>query len=146
MQSLDEAVADDCGLAGRTVYVTSEGKLGCLVVYDSEHNGNDLVTSSQPPAAEPSPRTRTASRRPRRAGNACSGSSTNVPNCPNTHSISDSGGLARRGGHNAITIFPKWAALSMYRNASGVWSKGNTRSMKGCILCIAIAWFIVSNI
>ena len=55
VQPLDEAVRQDCSLAGGTVYVTSEGELGCEVVHDLEDNGDELVTSSQPPTIEPLP-------------------------------------------------------------------------------------------
>ena len=55
VQSLDEAVREDCSLAGGTVYVTFEGELGCEVAHDLEDKGDELVTSSQPPAVEPLP-------------------------------------------------------------------------------------------
>ena len=55
VQPFDEAVREDCSLAGGTVYVTVEGELGCEDPHDSEDNGDELVTSSQPPAVEPEP-------------------------------------------------------------------------------------------
>jgi len=55
VQPLDEAVREDCSLAGGTIYVTFEGELGCVVVQDLEDNGDELVTSSQPPTIEPLP-------------------------------------------------------------------------------------------
>ena len=53
VQSLNEAVKDDCDLAGGTVYVTSEGQLGCVVVHDLKGSGEELIASSQPPVVEP---------------------------------------------------------------------------------------------
>ena len=55
VQSLEEAVIEDCSLAGGTVYVTSEGELGCEVVHDLEDDSDELVTFSQPPTIEPLP-------------------------------------------------------------------------------------------
>ena len=55
VQPLDEAIRDDCDLAGGTVYVTVEGELGCEVVHDLEDSADEQTTSSQPPAVEPEP-------------------------------------------------------------------------------------------
>ena len=55
VQPVDEAVIEDCSLAGGTVYVTSEGELGCEVVHDLEDDSDELVTFSQPPTIEPLP-------------------------------------------------------------------------------------------
>ena len=55
VQPLNEAVKQDCDLAGGTVYVTSEGWLGCVVVHETEDTGDELVISSQPPDIEPQP-------------------------------------------------------------------------------------------
>lgn len=53
VQSLKEAVEQDCGLAGGTVYVTSEGELGCVIAHNLKDSGEELVSSSQPPTIEP---------------------------------------------------------------------------------------------
>jgi len=55
VQPVDEAVIEDCSLAGGTVYVTSEGELGCEVVHDLEDDSDELATFSQPPTTEPQP-------------------------------------------------------------------------------------------
>ena len=55
VQSPREAIEMDCGLAGGTVYLTSEGEVGCAVVHDLEDNGNDLISPSQLPVIEPYP-------------------------------------------------------------------------------------------
>ena len=54
-QSLNDAIVEDCGLAGGTVYVTSDGEVGCVVAHDVEDSGKELVSSSQPPTVEPQP-------------------------------------------------------------------------------------------
>ena len=54
-QSLNDAIAEDCGLAGGTAYVTSDGEVGCVVAQDVEDSGKELVSSSQPPTVEPQP-------------------------------------------------------------------------------------------
>ena len=54
-QSLNEAVEQDCSLVGGTVYVTSEGELGCVVAHNLEGSGEELVSSSQPPTIELQP-------------------------------------------------------------------------------------------
>ena len=53
-QSLNDAIAEDCGLAGGTAYVTSDGKVGCIP-HDVEDSRDELVSPSQPPAIEPTP-------------------------------------------------------------------------------------------
>ena len=46
----------DCGLAGGTAYVTSDGKVGCIpLAHYAEESGEEQVSSSQPPAIEPTP-------------------------------------------------------------------------------------------
>ncbi len=55
VQSLKEAVEQDCDLAGGTVYVTSGGELGCVVAHNLEDSGEEMVSSSQPPTIEPLP-------------------------------------------------------------------------------------------
>jgi len=55
VQSLKEAIEQDCGLAGGTVYVNSEGELGCVVAHNLGDSGEELVSSSQPPTIEPLP-------------------------------------------------------------------------------------------
>ena len=52
-QSLNDAIVEDCGLAGGTAYVTSDGEVGCVVARDVEDSGKELVSSSQPPTIEP---------------------------------------------------------------------------------------------
>jgi len=54
-QSLNDAIVEDCGLAGGTAYVTSDGEVGCVVAQDVEDSGKELVSSSQPPTVEPQP-------------------------------------------------------------------------------------------
>ena len=55
VQSYEEAVEQDCGLAGGTFYVTSDGEVGCVVAHDLKDSGEELVSSSQPPTVEPLP-------------------------------------------------------------------------------------------
>ena len=52
VQSYEEAVAQDCGLAGGTVYVTSDGEVGCVIVHDLEDDGEG-ETQEQPPVVMP---------------------------------------------------------------------------------------------
>ena len=52
-QSLNDAIEEDCGLAGGTAYVTSDGEVGCVVARDVEDSLKELVSSSQPPTIEP---------------------------------------------------------------------------------------------
>ena len=58
-QSHKEAVEQDCGLAGGTVYVSSSGEVGCVIVHDLEHGG-DRETQAQPPLVAPKPKVLTA--------------------------------------------------------------------------------------
>ena len=51
-QSLNDAIAQDCGLAGGTAYTTSDGKVGCVVTMSRTV---EPVSSSQPPTIEPQP-------------------------------------------------------------------------------------------
>ncbi len=55
VQSPAEANEMDCGLAGGTVYVTSEGEEGCLIIHDLEDSGEETVSPAQPPSVEPEP-------------------------------------------------------------------------------------------
>ena len=52
-QSLNDAIVEDCGLAGGTAYATSDGEVGCVVAHDVGDSGEELVSSSQPPTIEP---------------------------------------------------------------------------------------------
>ena len=54
-QSLEEAIVQDCGLAGGLVYVTSDGQGFCVVDNDLGESGEEQVSSSQPPTIEPLP-------------------------------------------------------------------------------------------
>ncbi len=52
-QSLNDAIVEDCGLAGGTAYVTSDGEVGCVVAHDVEDSGEELMSPSQRPTIEP---------------------------------------------------------------------------------------------
>ena len=54
VQSYEEAVEQDCNLAGGIVYVTSGGDVGC-VVQDLEDSGEEMVSPPQPPTVKPQP-------------------------------------------------------------------------------------------
>ena len=54
VQSHEEAVAQDCGLAGGTIYVTADGEVGCNIVHDLQDGGVG-ETPAQSPAAVPEP-------------------------------------------------------------------------------------------
>ena len=54
LQSHDEVVTQDCGLAGGTVYITSDGEVGCIIVHDLEDGGAG-ETQEQPPTVLPQP-------------------------------------------------------------------------------------------
>ncbi len=47
VQSFEEAVEQDCGLAGGTVYVSTDGEVGCVIVHDLE-DGGEGETKEQP--------------------------------------------------------------------------------------------------
>ena len=55
MQSHVEAVEQDCGLAGGTVYVTSDGEVKCAIVHDLE-DGGEGKTQAVPPVLVPEPK------------------------------------------------------------------------------------------
>ncbi len=57
VQSYEEAVKQDCDLAGGTFWASSDGKVGCDIVNELEDSGEELVSSSQPPTIEPLPAT-----------------------------------------------------------------------------------------
>ncbi len=60
--------------------------------------------------------------------------------------ISLNSGDESRAHHSiAITIFPKCAALSMWRSAAGASLKGNVASIAGFSAASAIALFMVRN-
>ena len=52
VQSLEETVEQDCRLARGTVYLSSEGQVGCAVVHDLE-DGEVGETQEQPPVVMP---------------------------------------------------------------------------------------------
>ena len=54
VQSYEEVVRQDCGLAGGTVYVTSDGEIGCVPVHDLQGSGEG-ETQAQPPVIVPEP-------------------------------------------------------------------------------------------
>ncbi len=54
VQSYEEAVIQDCGLAGGTVYATSDGELGCTIADDVDGVGEG-ETQEQPPTIVPEP-------------------------------------------------------------------------------------------
>ena len=56
VQSHEEAVAQDCGLAGGAVYITSDGEVGCTIFHDGGKGGLG-ETPAQPPAILPTPET-----------------------------------------------------------------------------------------
>ena len=54
VQSYEEAVVQDCGLAGGTVYVTADGEVGCNIVHELP-DGEAGETPATPPAIVPEP-------------------------------------------------------------------------------------------
>ena len=54
VQSHEEADAQDCGLAGGTVYVTADGEMGCNIPHELEDGGVG-ETPAQPPTVIPEP-------------------------------------------------------------------------------------------
>ena len=54
VQSFEEAVEQDCGLAGGTFYVSSDGEFGCVPVQVLE-DGGEGETQAQPPVVVPEP-------------------------------------------------------------------------------------------
>ena len=54
VQSYEEAVEQDCGLAAGTVYVTSDGEVGCVIVRDLEDAGEG-EKQAQAPIVAPEP-------------------------------------------------------------------------------------------
>ncbi|MEE9249419.1 MAG: hypothetical protein V3U79_12105 [Dehalococcoidia bacterium] len=52
VQSHEEAVEQDCGLAGGSVYVSSDGEVGCVIAHDLKDGGEE-VTQGQLPKVEP---------------------------------------------------------------------------------------------
>ena len=54
VQSYEEAVVQDCGLAGGTVYVTADGQVGCNIVHELEDTEAG-ETPAPPPAIIPGP-------------------------------------------------------------------------------------------
>ena len=54
VQSHEEAVAQDCGLAGGAVYITCDGEVGCTIFHDGGEGGVG-ETQAQPPAIVPTP-------------------------------------------------------------------------------------------
>ena len=52
VQSYEKAVKQDCGLAGGTVYVSSDGEVGCAIVHNLE-DGGESETQAQPPVVMP---------------------------------------------------------------------------------------------
>ena len=54
VQSHEEADAQDCGLAGGTVYVTADGEMGCNIPHELEDGGVG-ETPAQPPTVVPEP-------------------------------------------------------------------------------------------
>ncbi len=54
-QPPNDAWVEDCNLAGRLAYVTSDGVFGCVVAHDLKDSGEELVSSSQPPTVIPQP-------------------------------------------------------------------------------------------
>ena len=54
VQSYEEAVVQDCGLAGGTVYVTADGEIGCDIVHELP-DGEAGETPAAPPAIVPEP-------------------------------------------------------------------------------------------
>ena len=53
VQSYEEAVVQDCGLAGGTVYVTADGEIGCNIVH--ELPDDEAGQTTPPPAIVPEP-------------------------------------------------------------------------------------------
>ena len=54
VQTYEEAVKQDCDLAGGTFWATSDGKVGCDIVNDPE-DGGEGETQAQPPVVFPEP-------------------------------------------------------------------------------------------
>ena len=54
VQSYEDAVKQDCGLAGGAFYVSSDGEVGCVIVHDLE-DGGEGETQAQPPVVMPQP-------------------------------------------------------------------------------------------
>ena len=54
VQSYEEAVVQDCGLVGGTVYVTADGEIGCNIVHEIP-DGEAGETLVPPPAIVPEP-------------------------------------------------------------------------------------------
>ncbi|MCI0791799.1 MAG: hypothetical protein J4O02_08520, partial [Chloroflexi bacterium] len=54
VQSHEEADAQDCGLAGGTVYVTADGEMGCNLPHELEDGGVG-ETPAQPPTVVSEP-------------------------------------------------------------------------------------------
>lgn len=53
VQSYEEAVVQDCSLAGGTVYVTADGEIGCSIVH--ELPDDEVGETTPPPAIVPEP-------------------------------------------------------------------------------------------
>lgn len=54
VQSYEDAVKQDYGLAGGTVYASSDGEVGCVMIHDLE-DGGEGETQSQLPVVLPEP-------------------------------------------------------------------------------------------
>ena len=54
VQSYEEAVKQDCGLAGGTVFLDSDGEVGCIYAHDLDDDGEG-ETQAQPPVVAPTP-------------------------------------------------------------------------------------------
>ena len=56
-QSPEDAIMQDCGLAGGSVYVTSDGEVGCIPADTLGEEGDDVefVSPGEPPHIEPMP-------------------------------------------------------------------------------------------
>ena len=54
VQSREEAVEQDCGLAGGTLHVNFDGEIWCVFVHDLE-DGGEVETQAQPPVVLPEP-------------------------------------------------------------------------------------------
>ena len=54
VQSHEEVVEQDCGLAGGTLHVSSDGEIWCVFVHDLEDGGKG-ETQAQPPVVAPEP-------------------------------------------------------------------------------------------
>ena len=54
-QPPNDAWVEDCNLAGKLAYVTSDGVFGCVVAHELKDTDEELVSSSQPPTVIPQP-------------------------------------------------------------------------------------------